>query len=307
MGPEETARALLADVRRVDGAPHGGDSRRSGRLEAGTRTGLVHLPASFGLESGVSLHPAHAAVEVVGPEDARLVVVLGGLTADRHVADGPERAGWWGRLVGPGRAVDTDRFRVVSVDWLGGAGGSTGPAASTHWPRGASVSTGDQARMLVAVLDALGVQHAHAVIGASYGGMVALRLAADAPDRIERVCALAAAHECHPLGTAVRGLQRSLVSRNGAAARTPGQEAFVCLSESLDRHRVAPEAISVPCTLVAFDSDRLVPAWTVRALSERARGPTRYVELYTSAGHEGYLEEGEEVARVLREVLAGSP
>jgi len=307
MGPEETARALLADVRRVDGAPHGRGARRSARIEAGTKTGLVHLPAPFRLESGVSLHPAQAAFEVVGPEDAPVVVVLGGLTADRHVADDPERAGWWGRQVGPGRAVDVDRFRVVSVDWLGGAGGSTGPVASTHWLRGVSVSTGDQARMVVAVLDALGVARARAVIGASYGGMVALRLAADAPDRIERVCALAAAHECHPLGTAVRGLQRSLVSRNGSAARTPGQEAFVCLSESLDRHRVAPEAVSVPCTLVAFDSDRLVSAWTIRAFGERTRGPTRYVELHTGAGHEGYLDEGEEVARVLREILAGSP
>ncbi len=304
MGPEETARALLADVRRLGDQPGRGGARRSARMDAGPRTGVAHLPAGFRLDSGARLHPAQVAFEVLGPEHAPAVVVLGGISADRHVADTPGRPGWWSRQVGPGRAVDPERFRVISIDWLGGAGGSTGPATSTHWPQGASVSTADQARAVSAVLDALGVERAHAVIGASYGGMVGLRLAADAPERVGRVCALAAAHECHPLGTAVRGLQRSLVSRNGGAARTAGQEAFVCLSRSLDRHRLEPERIEVPCTVVAFDSDTLVPQWTIRALADRLRGPARYVEVDTCAGHEAYLEEVEAVAEILRDVLA---
>lgn len=160
MGPEETARAVLADVRRVAGTHGETAARRSARFDAAPGTGVVHLPASFRLASGRSLHPAHVAFRVEGPDDAPVVVVLG-----------PD----------PGRSVDTQRLRLVSIDGLGGHGASTGPSASTHWPVGGEVTAGDQADAVRAVLNALGVVRARAVIDASFGGGVALHLASDRP------------------------------------------------------------------------------------------------------------------------------
>jgi homoserine O-acetyltransferase/O-succinyltransferase len=144
--------------------------------------------------------------EVIGPPDAPLVVVLGGISASRHVVatEHDPSPGWWDAVVGPGRGIDTSRLRVLGVDFLDGGRGSDGR------PR-RIVSTHDQARAIVAVLDALGVVRAHAVIGASYGGMVALALGERFGDRVERLIVISAPHEAHPMSTALRSLQRRIV------------------------------------------------------------------------------------------------
>jgi homoserine O-acetyltransferase len=100
---------------------------------------------------------------------------------------------------------------VIGIDWLGGRGASANPA-SVEWPDAfPTVTTVDQAAALALLLDHLGVQRAHAVIGASYGGMVALALAAAFPDRVDRIVALGAAHRAHPYATALRAVQRRVV------------------------------------------------------------------------------------------------
>ena len=172
---------------------------------------LCPLP-SFALESGDVLHGAHLAYELTGPVDGPLVVALGGITADRHVG------GWWARQVGPGRALDTAVFRVLSFDFLGGAGAST-----RSWrARGACrVTPRDQARGLAALLDHLGIAQADAVVGASYGGMVGLALAAQLPNRARHLIAISAADRPHPLATAWRSIQRRIL----ADARARGDAA----------------------------------------------------------------------------------
>src|SRR5690606_22014669 len=74
-----------------------------------------------------------------------------------------------------------------------------------------------QARAIAALLDHLGIARLHAIVGASYGGMVALAFAALFPERVGRVVAIGAAHESHPMATALRALQRRVV-RLGLAA-----------------------------------------------------------------------------------------
>ena len=154
-------------------------------------------------ESGVRVLPQY---EVIGPPGAPLVVVLGGISASRHVVstEHDSSPGWWEQIVGPDRAIDTTRLRVLGVDYLDGGRGSDGRPRRT-------VSTHDQAAAIVNVLDALGVARAFAVIGASYGGMVALALAERFPERIERLVVISAAHEPHPMSTALRSLQRRIV------------------------------------------------------------------------------------------------
>src|SRR5256885_2214466 len=131
--------------------------------------------------------------ELVGPEAAPVVVVLGGISATRHVTSTESDAapGWWDALVGPGRAVDTTRVRVLGVDYIDGGRGSDGRPRRT-------VTTHDQADAIAAVLDAVGVERVHAFIGASYGGMVALAFAERLPHRVERLVVISAPHEPHP-------------------------------------------------------------------------------------------------------------
>src|SRR5205085_3496832 len=146
--------------------------------------------------------------ELVGPPGAPVVVALGGISASRHVcesavAEGGE-PGWWEGVVGRGKAVDTAHFRVLGIDWLDGGRASDGRPAR-------AVTTHDQADALAATLDHLGIARAHAVVGASYGGMVALAFAERYPERVERLVVISAAHETHPVSTALRAVQRRVV------------------------------------------------------------------------------------------------
>lgn len=147
-----------------------------------------------------------------GAADARAVVVLGGISASRHLAPTPRdpRSGWWPGVVGSRGALDPDRLRVVGVDYLGG------PAVPL--PTRGPVTTRDQARAVLAVLDHVGIRRC-SVVGASYGGMVALALAALAPERLETVVVCCAAHRNHPMATAIRAIQRDVVRLGAAAGR----------------------------------------------------------------------------------------
>jgi homoserine O-acetyltransferase len=180
---------------------------------------LCHLPASFPLARGGALAGAVVAYELQGPADAPLVVVAGGISAGRHVSahrqvPGP---GWWEGVVGHGLAVDTTRVRVLAIDWLGGAGASTAPAADETFP---FVATEDQADAIAVVLDALRVGAAHAFVGCSYGGMVGLQFAARHAARLARLCVVAAAHRSDPQASALRAVQRGIV-RLGQRAGAP--------------------------------------------------------------------------------------
>lgn len=146
------------------------------------------------------------AFEIIGPEFAPVVAVLGGISASRHVAssDDDPSPGWWDDIVGPDRAIDTNAFRVLGVDFLDGGRRDDGEPERT-------VTTADQADAIVRVLDALEIERLYAFVGASYGGMVALAFAERYPRRIERVVAISAPHEPHPMSTALRAIQRRIV------------------------------------------------------------------------------------------------
>jgi len=106
-------------------------------------------------------------------------------------------AGWWNDIVGPGKAIDTDRFFVISMNLLGGCYGSTGPASvnpATGKPWGGSfphVSATDQVQLAASLLDNLGIDSLHAVVGPSIGGLLATTFATRFPKRVRRVLPIA--------------------------------------------------------------------------------------------------------------------
>lgn len=139
--------------------------------------------------------------EITGVAHGPVVAVLGGISASRHVTSSPENphAGWWEQVVGAGKAIDTDTYRVLGMDYL--------PQDDDPL----DVSTEDQAHALAAALDGADIDKLRAVVGASYGGMVALAFGALYPERASQLVVISAAHESDPLTTASRVLQRRVV------------------------------------------------------------------------------------------------
>ena len=202
--PEDTVPSAFiteADARGVAGKPPATGAWRDGD-PVGDRS-FVGLGA-LDLERGGHLPSVRVAFETWGTLNAtasNAVLVLHALTGDSHVTGEPgpghPTAGWWSGNVGPGKAIDTDRWFVVAPNMLGGCQGTTGPAS--HSPLGREwaadfpfITIRDQVSAQVALGDRLGIARWAAVIGGSMGGMQALEWAVGHPDRLERVAVLAA-------------------------------------------------------------------------------------------------------------------
>jgi homoserine O-acetyltransferase/O-succinyltransferase len=151
------------------------------------------------LDAGGSL-AVRLSYETWGSPEHPAVLVLHALTGDTHVTGpagpGHPTPGWWGDLIGPGRALDPERFFVVAPNVIGGCQGSTGPSSTAPdgrpWgSRFPQVTARDAVRAELALADLLGVDRWALVIGGSMGGMRALEWAVSAPERVERLMLLA--------------------------------------------------------------------------------------------------------------------
>jgi homoserine O-acetyltransferase len=178
-------------------------------------------PGAFATESGARIERPVTAYETWGEFRGDNAVLLAtGLSpsahAARHTPD--DEPGWWEEMVGPGKALDTDRWFVVCANVLGGCHGSTGPASID--PR-----TGERYALsfpVVTLRDMMRLQHEllakglhvprlHAVVGSSMGGMLALEYAALFPAEVDRLIAISASGMTHPFAIALRHVQRRAV------------------------------------------------------------------------------------------------
>ena len=310
------------------------------------------------LEHGGAIDNVRLAFSMYGDSAAPAVLVLGGISAGRHLLDDADGStvGWWPGVAGPSMALDPQRYCLIGVDYLGGRGESSRPGPGAGWP---ALSTRDQAAAINVLLDSLAIDRLHAVVGASYGGMVALALAERYGARVQRLIALCAAHRSNPMAAALRSIQRRIV-RLAAASGTPQQgvavaralamttyrtsdefeerfrgegrvvngvahfpvdayldhhgrdyaasfpaEAFLTLSQSLDLHCIDPRRIPTDCdcTLVAFDSDTLVPARDVRALAGALPRNPELRCIASRFGHDGFLKETHAVSTIIAAAL----
>jgi homoserine O-acetyltransferase len=129
------------------------------------------------------------------------VLICHAISGDHHCAGWhaptDRKPGWWNNLIGPGKAVDTGRFFVICANVLGGCQGSTGPSSlnpetgrayGTTFP---FVSIHDMVQTQKLLLDHLGIDELHAVIGGSMGGMTTLLFAIEFPRLVRRIVAMA--------------------------------------------------------------------------------------------------------------------
>jgi homoserine O-acetyltransferase len=305
----------------------------------------IPLSADFRLE--LSSLPVGGSIQarMVGNTHAPVVLVLGGISANRHVIDsstsGVTQTGWWRDGVGAGQALELQKYRILSFDFLPGNDTKTE----------IDITPGDQARIAEIVCDYFGIERLHAFIGYSYGGMVALQFGARFPHRVKQLVIASASHRPHPMGTAWRSIQRKMVrfgldfgqpERALSLARELGMttyrtakefgerfahdqfevekylssrgEAFVgkmpphrylSLSKSIDLHYVEPKNVHASVTLIAFKQDQLVLLDEVRLLKSQLPFLSGYYELDSIYGHDGFLKETELLEGILKKALAG--
>lgn len=319
------------------------------------REGVLEVPGEVRLHHGGVLRGVRVAWRLAGPAHAPVIAALGGISAGRRVYSSEDPAsGWWQEVVGPGLALPAEQWRILSFDFLGGSGETTGPRNGEPFP---SVSTYDQAELLLRLLNHLGIKSLRGIVGASYGGMVALAFAERYPDRVAQLVVLSAADRTHPMATAWRVVQRRIVRlarelgapRDGLvlaralamstyrspeefAARFAGSprateaglvfpveeyliargedyarryepDGFLCLSESIDLHRVEASRIFVPTTAVAVREDQLVPLGDMRAMAARLPNARLY-EISSVFGHDAFLKEADQLKPIFARALA---
>lgn len=203
-------------VHSAEAAPAGDAARR-----------LLSLPGTFAMHLGGELRDVQIAYETWGkltPDHDNVLLLFTGLSPSAHAASSPAdpTPGWWEEMLGPGKPLDTQRFRVVCVNSLGSCFGSTGPS-SLNPADGKPYALGfptltveDIAAAAHAALQALDIRRVRAVIGASLGGMSALAYALLFPAAAEVLVSLSSATHSEPFAIAVRSLQRELIRSDGA-------------------------------------------------------------------------------------------
>jgi len=185
----------------------------------------VALPDPFRLYRGGVLHGARIAFESWGQLNAardNAILLFTGLSPSAHAAasEHDPSPGWWQRMIGPGLALDTNRFFVVCVNSLGSCFGSTGPASidpatgeryRTGFPE---IAVEDIAHAGWAAMQGLGISRLDAVIGASLGGMSVLAFAAQFPHATRRLISISGSPAASPFAIALRSVQREAILRD---------------------------------------------------------------------------------------------
>lgn len=162
----------------------------------------IVLSKPLSLDSGQVLPSATIAYETYGElaqDKSNAILICHALTGDQYVGSTHPvtgKPGWWERMVGPGKPIDTNLFHVICANVIGSCMGSTGPASAAedgapYGMRFPVLTIRDMVRGLVGLLDEMGIAQLHSVVGGSMGGMQALSLAANFPDRAARVLAIA--------------------------------------------------------------------------------------------------------------------
>ena len=190
------------------------------------KTLTLKLPeGGFKLRTGGVLKRIDVTYEECGairPERDNVIFICHALTGDAHVAGirpgETKPSGWWEGMVGPGRAINTDRYHVICANVLGGCSGTTGPSSinpdtgkayGSAFPRYDFSDAVDVYRML---LEQLGVKHLTALIGGSYGGMQVMDWITRCPGETDLACVIASSASLNTQALAFDVVGRSAIT-----------------------------------------------------------------------------------------------
>lgn len=180
------------------------------------------------LSMGGSLPGIRLAYETHGRLDAsksNAVLIHHALSPSHHVASHPgnDEKGWWEPMVGPGKAIDTERYFVICVNNLASAFGSTGPGflnPDTGRPYGKdfpNITFADMAKSQLYLADSFGIEAFYAVIGNSMGAMISLEMALMTPARVKRLALTSSSYKAYPANVINRSIQKRIMAFDIAA------------------------------------------------------------------------------------------
>lgn len=167
-------------------------------------------PNELLLESGQKLGPITVAYETYGKLNttkSNAILVVHAFSGDAHAAgfyEGDKKPGWWDDMIGPGKALDTEKYFVICSNVIGGCKGSTGPVSinpktnreyALDFPM---ITISDMVTVQKQLIEHLGIEKLLSVIGGSMGGMQVLQWAVQYPDKIKSAIPIATALKHSP-------------------------------------------------------------------------------------------------------------
>ena len=184
----------------------------------------LHIDNPITLDCGRSLPSYDLIYETYGELNANksnAILICHALSGDHHAAGyhdmEDKKPGWWDSAIGPGKAIDTNQFFVVSINNLGGCKGSTGPnsinpeTGKLYGPDFPIVTVSDWVRSQAVLADHLEITQWAAVIGGSLGGMQALQWAISLPERLRHILIIAAAPKLSAQNIAFNEVARTAI------------------------------------------------------------------------------------------------
>ncbi|PCI23266.1 MAG: homoserine O-acetyltransferase [Piscirickettsiaceae bacterium] len=184
----------------------------------------MHFDEALMLECGKTIEQYDIVYEAYGRLNEKAdnaILVCHALSADHHAAgyhsENDKKPGWWDICIGPGKAIDTNRFFVVSPSNLGHCSGSTGPrsidpkTAKAYGPDFPIVTVRDWVKYQKRLADRLGIKQWAAVAGGSLGGMQALQWAIEYPDAIRHAVVIASAPKLSAQNIAFNAVARQAI------------------------------------------------------------------------------------------------
>lgn len=189
------------------------------------RTELINFADGMTLDSGDILEKFELMIETYGElnESGSNAILLCHAFSGNHHAAGKNKEseiGWWDEIVGPNKAIDTDKYYVVCCNNLGGCGGSSGPTTinpSSEKPYGKNfpqISVKDWVNSQKMLMDKIGVPYWHLVAGGSLGGMQALEWAISYPNDIKKAGIFAAASNSSTQNIALNEVARESIRKD---------------------------------------------------------------------------------------------
>jgi len=188
---------------------------------------IHHFDQPLTLRSGRVLPSYDLVYETYGELNAdksNAVLICHALSGDHHAAGyhsmDDNKPGWWDSAIGPGKAIDTNRFFVVALNNLGGCSGSSGPISinpdsGKPWgPEFPIVAVRDWVTSQARLADVLGIQQWAAVVGGSLGGMQVLRWSIQYPERLRHAVVIASAPKLSAQNIAFNEVARQAIAKD---------------------------------------------------------------------------------------------
>ena len=191
-----------------------------------TETKYFNIEEELKLESGQSLKDVTIAYETYGElnkEKNNAILVCHALSGDAHAAGwhaGDKKPGWWEIIIGPGKALDTNRFFIICSNVLGGCSGTTGPSSinpETGKEYGLDfpfITIKDMIHAQKKLVDSFDIKYLHCVIGGSMGGMQVLQWAVEYPNFVKKIVPIATTARTSPQQIAFNEVARQSIVKD---------------------------------------------------------------------------------------------